>query len=115
MGLYIPGNTISVRSSGSAVQQVLMQMLSLVCAALAARPDVPARVQVLTCRDADGAAVQLLFTPVLDFTRGEVQRGLLLCRAIVEPLRGRLAFGQVEGPLQRIQLALPANPGGNEG
>jgi signal transduction histidine kinase len=105
----------AVRSSGSAVQQVLMQILSLVCAALAARNDVPARVQVLTRPETDGVAVLLLFTPVLDFRRGEVQRSLLLCRAIVEPLRGRLAFGQVEGPLQRIQLALPADPGGDEG
>ncbi len=48
-------------------------------------------------------------------SRGEVQRSLLLSRAIVEPLRGRLAFGQVDGPLQRIKLLLPADPGGDEG
>ncbi len=105
----------AVRSSGSAVQQVLMQMLSLVCAAMAARADVPARLQLHTLPEGDGVRLQMLFPPVLDFTRGEVQRSLLLCRAIVEPLRGRLAFGQVEGPLQRIQLRLPADPGNDEG
>jgi two-component system, NtrC family, sensor kinase len=105
----------AVRSSPGAVQQVLMQLLSLVCAALALRPEVPAKLCLATLTEGDGVAVQLRFPPVLDFTRGEVQRSLLLCRAIVEPLRGRLAFGQVEGPLQRIQLLLPAVPGSDEG
>ncbi len=105
----------AVRSSGSAVQQVLMQMLSLVCGALAARPEAATQLRLITLPERDGVAVQMLFPPVLDFTRGEVQRSLLLCRAIVEPLRGRLAFGQAEGPLQRIKLHLPADPGGDEG
>jgi signal transduction histidine kinase len=105
----------AVRSSGSAIQQLLMQILSLVCGALAARPELPAQLRLITLPERDGVAVQMLFPPVLDFTRGEVQRSLLLCRAIVEPLRGQLAFGQVDGPLQRIKLHLPADPGGDQG
>lgn len=105
----------AVRSSGSAIQQVLMQMLSLVCAAAAARAEPEVEIRIITAPEQDGVSVQILFPPVLDFTRGEVQRSLLLSRAIVEPLRGRLAFGQVDGPLQRIKLLLPADPGGDEG
>jgi hypothetical protein len=104
-----------VRSSAQAVQQVLMQLLSLVCDALAARALAAEPVQLRTRAAADGLLLEIEFPPVLDFTRGEVQRSLLLSRAIVEPLRGRLAFGQVDGPRQRIQLSLPANPGGDEG
>jgi two-component system, NtrC family, sensor kinase len=59
--------------------------------------------------------VRLDFPPVLDFTRGEVQRTLLLARAIVEPLRGRLAFGQAGDQGLRIKLALPADGGSGEG
>jgi signal transduction histidine kinase len=105
----------AVRSSGNAIQQVLMQMLSLVCGAMAARNDPPTELRLLTLPERDGVSLQILFPPVLDFTRAEVQRSLLLSRAIVEPLRGRLAFGQVDGPLQRIKLLLPADPGGDEG
>ena len=105
----------AVRCSGSAIQQVLFRILSLVCDTLVARPDAPAQVRLVTLPERDGVSVQWFFAPVLDFSRGEVQRSLLLCRAVVEPLRGRLAFGQVEGPLQRIKLSLPAEPGSDEG
>ncbi len=105
----------AVHSSGSAVQQVLLQLLTLVCQALAAREGTPPTLTLVTLPERDGASVQILFPPALDFTRGETQRSLLLCRATVEPLSGRLAFGQVEGPLQRIKLHLPADPGGEQG
>jgi two-component system NtrC family sensor kinase len=100
----------AVRTSGGAIQQVLMQILSLACAAVAGQGGAPARLQLITLPERDGISVQVLLPPVLDFTRAEAQRNLLLCRAIVEPLRGQLAFGQVEGPLQRIKLRLPADP-----
>jgi hypothetical protein len=61
---------------------------------------------------APGVAVQMLFPPALDFSRGEVQRTVLLARATVEPLRGQLAFGQADGGRQRIKLMLPADDGG---
>jgi two-component system, NtrC family, sensor kinase len=105
----------AVRTSAQAVQQVLGQLLSLVCDALAAHSQLQPVLQLRTTPHEGGAVLQILFAPVLDFSRGEVQRSLLLCRAIVEPLRGQLAFGQVPGPLQRIQLSLPADAGGDEG
>lgn len=105
----------AVRTSAGAIQQVLMQMLSLACNAVASRADTPPRVQLITLPERDGISVQMLFPLALDFTRSEAQRSLLLCRAIVEPLRGRLAFDQADGPRQRIKLLLPADPGGDEG
>ena len=105
----------AVRSSADAVQQVLMQMLSLGCDALAARPDLPPTVSLSTGVAGELVEVRLDLPPVLDFTRGEVQRTLLLARAIVEPLRGRLAFGQAGDQGLRIKLALPADGGSGEG
>jgi signal transduction histidine kinase len=109
----------AVYTSAGAAQQVLMQLLTLVCEALSAQAQVPAPVAVLvrllTVQDGDGAMVELQFPPALDFDRAETQRSLLLCRAIVEPLRGRLAFGQVPGPLQRIQWRLAAERGSDQG
>jgi len=106
----------AVRTSGNAVQQVLMQMLALGCEAMVAARVAPLRVDIATApSDAGGVEVQLHFAPVLDFSRGEVQRSLLLARATVEPLGGRLAFGQADAPRLQIKLALPAERGGAEG
>ncbi len=105
----------AVHSSGHALQQVLAQLLALVCDALVARGVAQPGVRLVTLAEQDGVSLQILFEPVLDFSRGEVQRSLLLCRAVLEPLRAQLAFGQVEGPLQRIQFSLPAGAGGDEG
>ena len=103
----------AVRVPGSAVQQVLMQMLSLGCDAMAARQPrstAPARVRT---RSAGGSVeVQLEFPVSLDLTRSDVQRALLLSHAMLEPTRGQLAIAQGPEPLLRIQLTLPADPGG---
>lgn len=110
--LQLDAATPAVRSSAGALQQVLMQLLAMVCAAVSER-EAGAVTITVECAPADGGVrLALLFPPALDFTRGDVQRGLLLARAIVEPLGARLAFGQVEGPRQRIQLQLPADTGG---
>ncbi len=105
----------AVRSSPRALQQVLMQLLSLVCDALASREGGAGELQLQTSTADGGLLLQVVFPPVLDFARAEVQRSLLLSRAIVEPLRGRLAFGQVDGAGQRIQLTVPADAGGEPG
>lgn len=105
----------AVRTSGNAVQQVLMQMLAMGCDAMVSAARAPAWVQIATATRAGGVEISLLFPPVLDFARGDVQRSLLLSRAIVEPLGARLAFGQVEGPLLRITLALPSIEGDEQG
>ncbi len=102
-------------TSADAVQQVLMQMLALGCEAMAARPDLPTRVGLATAPEQGLVGVTLDFPPVLDFTRSEVQRTLLLARAIVEPLRGQLAFSQAQGQGLRVKLTLPADSGGFEG
>lgn len=105
----------AVRTSGNAIQQVLMQMVSLACEAMAAQNAGAGTLRIETLATGPGVEVQLIFPPVLDFSRAEVQHTLLLSRAMVEPLRGRLAFGQVPGPGLRIKLALPADQGGAEG
>lgn len=109
--VQVAPETPAVRSSPGALQQVLMQLLSLVCAAAAERHGEAVSLWVETGPEAAGVRVALLFPPALDFTRGDVQRSLLLARATVEPLGARLAFGQAEGPRQRIQLQLPADAG----
>ena len=101
----------AVRTSGDAIQQVLMQMLSLACNAVAKHSGTPAQVELITRPEGDGVSIQVLFPQALDLSRSAVQRSLLLCRAIVDPLRGRLAFGQADEPRQRIQLTLPADLG----
>ncbi len=101
----------AVRTSGDAIQQVLMQMLSLACNAVAEHSGTPAQVELITRPEGDGVLIQVLFPQALDLSRSAVQRSLLLCRAIVDPLRGRLAFGQADEPRQRIQLTLPADLG----
>ncbi|CAD5372293.1 Putative sensor with HAMP domain [Rubrivivax sp. A210] len=105
----------AVRNSAHALQQVLMQMTALACDALVAGSAGPVILRVQTMQTEGGVAVQMLFPPVIDFARPEVQRGLLLCRATIEPLRGQLAFGQDEGALQRIRLVLPADSGSATG
>jgi signal transduction histidine kinase len=109
----------AVRSSPGALQHVLMMLLGLAADALAAGPSPqPAgeapMLEVVACLENDGLSVQLLFPTALDFSRGEVQRTVLLARATVEPLRGQLAFGQAGQQRQRIKLALPAEHGGGE-
>jgi two-component system, NtrC family, sensor kinase len=113
--LRLDADLPAVRSSAGALQQVLMMALALAHEAVVAQGGTLPMMELLTHAEGDGIAVQLRFSGRLDFARGEVQRGLLLCRAIIEPLRGRLAFDQDQPPLQRIKLNLPSNPGGEEG
>ena len=101
----------AVRTSGDAIQQVLMQMMSLACNAVAASPGSPAQVQLITACGDEGVSIHVQFPSALDFTRSAAQRSMLLCRAIVEPLQGRLAFAQVDPPRQTIQLTLPVDLG----
>ncbi len=105
----------AVKSSADALQQLLMQLLTLGCDAIAARPGTPAQVRLATSLGEGVAELRLDFPPVLDFGRGEVQRTLLLCRAVVEPLRGRLAIAQDDPACQRIKLSLPLDEAGGEG
>jgi two-component system, NtrC family, sensor kinase len=105
----------AVRSTGSLVQQVLMQMLAIACDALVDSKWSPAALVVATVPGGREISIELRMPPALDFQRAEVQRALLLCRAIIEPLRGRLAFGQGLGEQLTFKLTLPAESGRNEG
>lgn len=97
----------AVQTSARAVQQVLMQLLTLICEALATSPAAPPVVRLETRVEDESVVLWMRFATALDFTRADVQRGLLVTRAIVEPLKARLAFGQADGDGQHIKLALP--------
>lgn len=101
----------AVQAPGAVLQQVLMQILTLGCDALNTRPRGGARVQVLTRQLSGMAQIDLVFPVSPDFTRADTQRTLLLCRALIEPGRGRLALDQGGGSQMRIQLGWPADPG----
>mgnify|MGYP001202727348 CR=1 FL=1 len=101
----------ALHATGDAVQQVLMQVVSLGCDAMATAGRADARVVVRTGVEGGRFEVTMTFPAPIDFNRAEVQRSLLLSRAIVEPMRGQLAFGQEDGPASRIKLSLPADVG----
>lgn len=105
----LDGDLPAVQAPASALQQVLMQMATLGCDAT--RAAAGGAVRVLTRRADVAAEVLLEFPARLDFGRAEVQRSLLLSRAIIEPLGARLAFRQEVGPLLEIKLAWPAASG----
>ena len=106
----LDGDLPAVLAPAAALQQVLMQMASLGCDAMPPGSPAPGAVRVTTSRAPLSVEVLLEFPVRLDFTRAEVQRVLLLSRAMIEPLGARLAFGQDGGPLLRIKLAWPADP-----
>jgi signal transduction histidine kinase len=112
-GIEFDDHLPAPRTSATAIQQVLMHVLSIGCDAMVARRWSPADVRVATLQVAGRVEVHLEFPPVLDFHQRETQRALLLSRAIVEPLRGQLAFDQVPGPHWRIRLTLPVDIGGD--
>jgi signal transduction histidine kinase len=104
------GNLPAVQAPAAALQQVLMQMATLGCDAMVPGSFAPGSVRVTTSRAPLAVEVLLAFPVQLDFSRADVQRVLLLSRAMIEPLGARLAFGQDSGPLLRIKLAWPADP-----
>jgi signal transduction histidine kinase len=95
----------ALRVSADALQQVLMQLVSLGCEALAAEGRA-ATVRVHTARD-DAAVVIGLEVPVqVELQRVEVQRRLSLCRAVVEAMKAQLDLAQDDGPVWRVTLKL---------
>jgi two-component system, NtrC family, sensor kinase len=97
----------ALRSSASALQQVTMKLLGLAADALAQGPARPATLTLGTTVDGAWVSLAVEMPPALDFTRPEVQRSLLLVRAAIEPIGGRLAFGQGDEGGGRITLRLP--------
>jgi signal transduction histidine kinase len=105
----------AVRTAGDALRHVLMQLTSLACDALVAAGQPRATIELVTAAAGPEIVVRLSLPPVLDFTRPELQRALLICRALIEPQGARLAFGQDDGRLIHVQLSLPAEPAGEPG
>lgn len=97
----------ALRSVGSAVEQVLMQVVALGCEACAAAPRGGPALRAATGRTGEAAQVELHFPTRLDFNRPDVQRTLLLSRATMEPVGGRLAFDQADEPTLHVTLVLP--------
>jgi two-component system, NtrC family, sensor kinase len=97
----------AVRSSADAVQQALMQMLSIACDALVLQGDARATLRVALAQTGATLEVALAFPARLDFSREEVQRSVMLGRATLAPLAAQLAFGQDEAGGSRIKLTLP--------
>ena len=97
----------AVRSSADAVQQALMQVLSIACDALVLQGDARAMLRVALEQTGATLEVALAFPARLDFSREEVQRTVMLGRVALAPLAAQLAFGQDEAGGSRIKLILP--------
>lgn len=104
----------ALRSVGAAVEQVLMQVVALGCEASANAPRGGPPARVRTAHGPGAAQVELEFPVHPDFQRPDVQRTLLLSRATIEPVGGRLAFGQAPHGALHVTLELPAE-GASEG
>jgi signal transduction histidine kinase len=101
----------AVRAAADALRHVLMQLLSAACDAMAGAACRPASLALATGGTASEVWVRMTLPVALDFTRPALQRTLTLCRAIIEPQGGRLAFDQSEGGGLRCTLFLPADTG----
>ena len=98
----------ALRTAGDVLRQALTQIVSVACEALVAAGQPAAALRFETRAEGADIRLSLSLPPVLDFTRPELQRALLICRALIEPQGGRLELGQDEGVLLRVQLSLPA-------
>ena len=98
----------AVRAPGATLQQVLMQLMTIGCAAM--RPGPAHTVHAATRRGEGTLQVQLEFPARLDPADLQAQRMVLLSRAMIEPLRGRLEISQDAGPVLRFQLTWPIDP-----
>ena len=105
----------AVHTAGNVVRQVMMQIVTVACDAITAAACRPASLRVATAVVGADVEVQVALPPVLDFDRPEVQRALLICRALIEPQGGRLAISQDDGSLLRLKLSLSAGTGAESG
>lgn len=101
----------AVKSSGDALQQLLMQLLTLACDAIVADAKAPREVALATSHGEGEVQVLLQLAPVIDLSQPAAQRSLLLCRAIAEPLHGRLAIDPSAADRLRVRLHLPVDTG----
>jgi signal transduction histidine kinase len=101
----------AVKTAGDALRHVLMQIVTVACDALVATGQHRATIEMATAAEGPDITVRMSLPAVLDFTQPELQRALLISRALIEPQGGRLAFGQDEAGLLRFKLTLPAESG----
>ena len=101
----------AVRTAGDSLRQVLLQIVSVACDALVAAGQPGATLALATAVAGPDITVRMSLPAVLDFRRPELQRALLICRALIEPQGGRLAFGQDDQGRLNFQLSLPADAG----
>ena len=104
------GDVPALRAPAAALQQVLMQLMTLGCESML--PDAVHEVRVATRRDGATVVAQLEFPARLDPADLRAARSVLLSRAMIEPLRGRLELSQDAGPVLRFQLTWPIDPDG---
>ncbi len=98
----------ALRAPGATLQQVLMQLMTLGCEAML--PGASHAVCVTTRRHDGALHLQLEFPAHLDAADLRAARSVLLSRAMIEPLRGRLEISQDEAPVLRFQLSWPIDP-----
>lgn len=105
----------ALRTAGQSLRQVLMQLLSIACDAMLARPPHDGPLRLATCIDGGRVGVELELAAPLDLAAPAVQRALLVCGALVEPQGGRLVLRQGEGGVRHLRLELPADTGTDPG
>jgi two-component system, NtrC family, sensor kinase len=102
----------AVQAPGATMQHVLMQLVSMGCDAMAAAHN-HGPVIVATQVQGNCVEIQLVFPLRLDFARAEVQRALLLVRAIIEPMHVRLEVHQDAPELHNVKLLWPSTVEGD--
>lgn len=105
----------AVRVPASTVQQVLMQLVSLVCEAMTGHEPSDAAILVTTAQTGKGATLTLRFPAQPDFARPEVSRVLLLAQSNLQSLGGRFALHPLEGRWTELYVTLPIPADGEGG
>lgn len=100
----------AVFSSAQVVQQVLMQLLSLVCDSLSAQGDPRASVRLVLSRADAAVSLSIESDAALDVTRDDTLRSIMLARASLAPLAVALAVGQEGAARGPLKLAFPNDP-----
>ncbi len=106
LGVDVP----ALRAPGATLQQVLMQLMTLGCEAML--PGAAHPVCIATCHDEGAVRARLEFPAQLDPADLRAARSVLLSRAMIEPLRGRLEISQDAGPVLRFELTWPIDADG---
>lgn len=102
----------ALMTMGDAIQQVLMQLVTLGCeAVVTCRPGASRRLQIQSSGDVNSLQLRMTMPLALDFADDAVRRTIDLGRAVVGPLGGALFAGPEEGDGRSIRLVLSAQGG----